>query len=365
MCRARLALVLGMLWPLMGLVLPGPATAERGQNGQPVDALASETQGGAGRLIFGVFPGGGNDQFGYVAPPSWERAINELEQLRGDGSYDVHLYTAWSWHTDAFLDSQIELFTGAGYNVTLTIKYSPPPGKVGDVDGYAAFVRRVVSRHASNALVHRYAIANEINVPPEGDPGASDGPIPGAREATIAGVDVARAILDEHQPAAEVGISLAVLERETDARFLADLVALGGAGFAGDVSFVGLNIYPGLWPVGTGDPYEDMRTHLRNGRYSITASGLGADVGLVVLENGFPTTDDGVQATKIEGFLRATCEVAGEVGLTGYYWFDLWDANSASQSPYAHYGLLKSDLSPKPGYDLFQRVASQGCGVFG
>ncbi len=153
------------------------------------------------------------------------------------------------------------------------------------------------------------------------------------------------------------------MERETDARFLTDLVALGGSDFAADVSFVGLNIYPGLWPVGTGDPYEDMKTHLRNGRYSIASSGLGPDVGLVVLENGFPTTDDNQQANKIDGFLSATCEVAGEVGLTGYYWFDLWDANSASSNPYAHYGLLNSDLSPKPGYDLFRRVASQGCGV--
>ncbi len=91
------------------------------------------------RLIFGVFPGGGNDQFGYVAPPSWERVIGELEALRGEGAYDVHIYTAWSWHTDAFLDSQIALFTGAGYNVTLTIKYSPPPERVGDVGGYVDF----------------------------------------------------------------------------------------------------------------------------------------------------------------------------------------------------------------------------------
>ena len=364
---------LGMALLVPALILAGPShtTASPGLPSSSFDPgllrpVSDEPAGdGESRLIFGIFPGGGNDQFGYVPPPSWEQVVDELERLRGDGPYDVHLYTAWNWHTDAFLDSQIDLFTGAGYYVTLTVKYSPPSGRVGDIEGYAAFVRRVVDRHAENPLVHRFAIANEINVPPEGDPGASDGPIPGARDATIAGVRAAHEELARHESAAEVGISLAVLERETDARFLRDLTELGGQPFRDRVDFVGLNIYPGLWPVGTGDPYEDMKMHLRNGRYSIESAGLDASVGLIVLENGFPTTDAGLQATKVEGFLRATCEVAGEVGLTGYYWFDLWDANSASSNPYAHYGLLTSDLKPKPGYDMFQRVASQGCGVFG
>lgn len=246
--------------------------------------------------------------------------------------------------------------------VTLTVKYSPPDGHDGDIDGFTAFVEQVVDNHATNPMVHRIVIGNEINVV-NGNPGSSDGPFVGVNEATIAGVLAARVKLDAGGfDTTQVGISLAVLERETDAQFLQALTALGGDAFKAAVDFVGLNVYPGMWPVGTGDAYSDMVTHLQNGRYSISTAGFGSNVNLAVLENGFPTADADLQLTKLDGFLRAVCDAREETGLASYSWFDLWDANSSSTSPYAHYGLLRSDMTAKPSFDHYRSAIADGCG---
>lgn len=312
-------------------------------------------------ILFGVYPGGGNGELGYVEPPAPEVVIARLNELRGDQEFDIHLYTAWSWYNQQALANEIQQYTAAGMHVTLTVKYSPPPGREGDIDGFVAFVEQVVESHATDPLVHRIVIGNEVNVV-NGNPGSSDGPFAGVNEATIAGVLAARARLDagSHETT-QVGISLAVLERETDALFLQELAALGGDAFRSAVGFMGLNVYPGMWPVGTGDAYDDMVTHLRNGRYSLSTAGFGSDVGLAVLENGFPTADAELQLTKMDGFLQAVCDAREETGLASYSWFDLWDANSSSESPYAHYGLLRSDMTAKPSFGHYRNTIANNC----
>ncbi len=80
-------------------------------------------------------------------------------------------------------------------------------------------------------MVHRIVIGNEINVI-NGNPGSSDGPFSSVNEATIAGVLAARQKLDGMgRSTTQIGISMAVLERETDAQFLQGLTALGGDSF--------------------------------------------------------------------------------------------------------------------------------------
>ncbi len=312
------------------------------------------------RVLFGVYPGGGNGELGYVAPPSPDRIINSLNQLRGSQPFSVHLYTAWSWYDQQSLDADIARYTGAGYSVTLTIKYSPPSGREGDANGFAGFVRTIVDRYGKNAGVERFVIGNEINVA-NGNPDSSDGPIPGVRDATIQGVIAARQELQKIGSRAEVGTDVAVLDRNADAQFLQELTRQGGASFAAAISFIGINVYPGLWPAGTGDAYGDMTTYLQNARYAIDAAGLGSTVKIRVLENGFPTLDDAEQASRLNGFVRAVCDNAASLGITGYTWFDLWDANSASNSIYGHYGLLRSDLSAKPSFSRYQQSIASQC----
>ncbi|MEZ4522826.1 MAG: hypothetical protein R3A46_14450 [Thermomicrobiales bacterium] len=311
-------------------------------------------------MLFGVYPGGGNGEIGSVPPPDVGTVIARLEELSDGRPFDIHLYTAWSWHSDQHLDDEIVRYTEAGYHVSLTIKYSPPDGREGDVDGYTDFVRAVVRRYAANPLVHQFIIGNEINVA-NGNPGASDGPFDGVREATVAGVAAAAEELGGAGSSARVGISLAVLERETDTRFLSEISRLGGTDFTSAVSFLGLNVYPGLWPVGTGDPYGDLAGHLEDARAALRAAGFDDSVGIVVLENGYPTADETLQEAKLTAFLRAVCDAESSAGVDGYSWFNLWDADSSAETPYAHYGLLRSDMSKKGTFIRYQELIASGC----
>lgn len=126
---------------------------------------------------------------------------------------------------------------------------------------------------------------------------------------------------------------------------------------------MGVDVYPGVWPTGTGQPYADMVTFLEDARYALTSAGFGPEVKLQVEENGLPTLDETQQAARLADFVRATCDSRAALNITRYTWFDLWDADSSSTTNiYAHYGLLHSDLSAKPSYEQYRTlIAKSGC----
>lgn len=309
-------------------------------------------------LLFSVYPGGGNGEVGAVAPPSMDQVLASLTTLRAGRPLNVHLYTAWSWYDPIALDADISRYSAAGLSITLTIKYSPPAGHDGDVSGYAAFVQQVVDRYRSNTALSSLVIGNEINNT-GGSPAASDGPFSRTNQAVVAGVVVAKRELTAYGSPARVGTDIAVLSNDADAQYLAGLAQLGGPSFMSALNFIGINVYPGLWPVGTGDPYADMASYLRGTRAGLAAAGFGASVAIDVLESGYPTLDESLQANKLVAFVAATCDNAGSAGVHSFSWFDLWDSNTASASIYDHYGLLRSDLSAKPAFTQYQQAIAR------
>ena len=160
---------------------------------------------------------------------------------------------------------------------------------------------------------------------------------------------------------AEVGTSIAITDSAQDAAFLRNATKRGGLSFIQAVSFIGINVYPGLWPVGTNDPYADMATHLRTTRAAISNAGLKPSVSIAVLENGFPTADDAEQAARLTPMVKAVCDLASEVGVSSYSWFGLVDANSGSDNRFAHFGLLRSDLSQRPSFDRYRELIAAAC----
>ena len=344
----------------------GQRAMDQATQAGPAAQRASAKPGGgtSGHVLFSVYPGGGNGEVGAVAPPPPDAVLARINDLRGSRPFNVHLYTAWSWYDPSALDADIARYTGAGFSVTLTVKYSPPAGHDGDVSGYAAFVRQVVDRYGGNARLDGFVIGNEVNNT-NGSPSASDGPLPNVQQAVVSGVIAARSELTRIGSPARVGTDVSVHSASTDGPFLAQLTQLGGAPFRSALTFLGVNVYPELWPAGTGDPYGDMTGYLDDMRAEMSAAGLGPGVTIDVLENGAPTLDESQQATRLDAFVRAVCDNAARDGIHGYSWFDLWDANSASASIYDHYGLLHSDLSAKPAFSSYQQRIAGNCSVGG
>ena len=307
--------------------------------------------------FFGVYPGGGTGETPGIPNPDARVVDQRLKELASGRPLAVHLYTAWSWHNDSDLDAQIARYTGAGLKVTLTIKYSPPQGHVGDIAGYESFVRSVVKRYANNRSVVSYVVGNEANV--AGNPDASDGPFAGARTAVVRGTIAARSELASLGSPARVGVNFAVGSAKENSEYLRDLVAQGGDEFLSAVQFIGINVYPGIWQAGTGDSYRDMVGALELGRASIDAVAGLAGRPLEVREAGAPLIDEAEKARRVQAFTQAVVDQRTRLNIGHFSWFDLWDADSSSTYQFAHYGLLRSDLSHTASFQAYKDLIAR------
>src|SRR5688572_26562934 len=59
------------------------------------------------KLAFGVYPGGGTGETPDAPNPDASAVDRRLSQLAGGQRLLVHLYTAWSWHDQAYIDREI------------------------------------------------------------------------------------------------------------------------------------------------------------------------------------------------------------------------------------------------------------------
>jgi hypothetical protein len=280
-----------------------------------------------------------------------------MADLAGAGPFAAHLYTAWSWHDNQYLDALVSRFGGGSSHITITVKYSPPAGHDGDVEGYLLFVRGIVARYGANPAVRSFVIGNEANV--YGSKESSDGPFLRSHEAVARGVVAAADEARRRGYTNRVGFNFAVSNTGPDSAFLASLSALGGPSFAGAVDFVGITVYPGTWRQGTGDPRADALDALTSARVSIDSVELLRGRSIEIREIGAPMIDEQAQTQFVSAFIDVALAQRQSLGISALLWFDLWDANTQAADPYAHYGLRRSDLSPKPAYLAFrQSVAS-------
>jgi hypothetical protein len=141
---------------------------------------------------------------------------------------------------------------------------------------------------------------------------------------------------------------------EENGEFLRDLVAQGGDEFLSAVQFVGIIVYPGIWQAGTGDPYRDMMSALELGRASIDSANGLAGRPLEIREAGAPMIDEAEKARRVRSFTQAVVDNRARLNIEHFSWFDLWDADSSSTYQFAHYGLLRSDLSSTASFEAYR-----------
>ncbi|HEV8637004.1 MAG TPA: hypothetical protein VG370_22520 [Chloroflexota bacterium] len=308
------------------------------------------------RFVFGVYPGGvtGETPHNY-AQPRPEAVVGRLKELAGDRRLVVHLYTGWMWDGD-WIDAEVKRYADAGFQVVVTVRYAPPADREGDVAGYEAYVRSLVRRLGANPAVMSFCIGNEANA--YGSPDASDGPFARSHEAVARGVVAAADELRRMGSSAKVGFNFSGTNADADARFIAGLVELGGPEFVRALGVIGVQLYPGIWYAG-GVPYDDMVKALESARRSVdSVTGLRG-MPLEVLETGAPLLDEAAQASRLEALVRATLDTRERLNVVHLNWFDLWDSDSGSSYQFAHYGLLRSDLSYKPAFPVYRDLIAR------
>jgi hypothetical protein len=347
--------------PALAAAQSAPCPPRTGAAGVPVKP------GPAVRM--GITPAGEAGALGPkvpVVPIDQARTYAALDQLRppGDAPFVLRLNRLFWSDGEAGLArfaAAVAGYTSRGYLVELQVRYHPPEGHDGDVDGFVAYVREVVRRFGPNPRVVGLQVTNEVNFTLS--PDSSDGSYENARQALVRGVIAAD---DE---AARGGFGQLTIGfnwfYRTDPRsedtFWRGLWSDGGERFVRAVDWVGLDTYPGTVfpptepPGGERDGVVAALDDLRVCRMPLAH--LGAGVPIHVEENGWPTgpgRSEEHQVAALNDMVRTVDEFRGTYNVSDYRWFDLRDHNSSSDNFQHHYGLLRDDYSPKPAFAAYR-----------
>jgi hypothetical protein len=243
----RRALALG--FSLLAVAAP-PAGADCGAPRTSADGVPVRP---GPALRMGLTPAGEAGALGPavpVTPISQEKTYAALAQLRppGDAPFVLRLNRLFWSDGEAGLrrfDAAVAGYTAHGYDVELQVRYHPPAGHDGDVDGFVAFVRAVVRRFGPNPRVVGLQVTNEVNFTVS--PDSSDGSFKDARSALVRGVIAAS---DEARTDGFGQLTIGFnwfyrTDPSSEDAFWNGLYALGGEAFVRAVDWVGLDTYPG------------------------------------------------------------------------------------------------------------------------
>jgi hypothetical protein len=353
--------------------VPHPAA----QFHQTVSSPNSTSRARAQALVFGIYPGGAAGTVGPSGPLKPENPalrLGALEQLRPHRRpFVLHLYAGYTgvggYSAKQQVGEEIAAYGRAGFETELALAYRPADGgSSADVAGFAEFVRASVRSLADEPGFVSVQVTNEANQ--GGAPNASDGYYTGAKNALIRGVIAARQVVhSDHLNRIKVGFNWAYQTGDAQRTFWSYLGRAGGRRFVEAVDWVGLDAYPGTWgpqlgagglASATGRFMDTAFSRLRS--TYLPLAGIPGSVPLVVTENGYPTGPGRTEATQVMAMRAAVTAVyraRREYNITGYRWFDLRDADSATHSVESQYGLMRDDYSPKAAFQVYRGLVAQ------
>jgi hypothetical protein len=254
-------------------------------------------------LVFGVFPFGiaGGPEGLVSGPPDDVGRIGEaLQELAGDGPpLLVRMYVTFEGSVTAALD-QVAQFAQIGGLVDLSLSFHD---RDGDVEQWC---------QASAAL---------------GFTAAGDMDTAGAKDSFWRGV-----------------------------------AQRGGVAFASALDFAGLTMYPGGFDADAPSINELVgRTvaMLTTYRGQLSDAGIPDTVPIRISECGWPTGPGRSEADQAEALSAIVHTVAGlrrELFVTHWELFTLRDADSSSDDPFGHFGILRDDYSRKPAYGALRSL---------
>lgn len=264
-------------------------------------------------------------------------------------------------------------YARAGFQTEVQVRYHPRPDREGNIAAWTRFVRDAVQALGRIPSVVAFSITNEANLPLS--PNTSDGSFERAPEALVRGIVAARrAAAAIARPDIPLGFTVAWRYLpNADAAFWSRLGALATREFRRALTYVGVQLYPGLfWPPialpgrSAGEETIEALTLVR--RCHMPKAGLGRRVELWVTENGYSTrpvlSSSAAQAADLASTVGQIRRNSGTLGVTDYRYFNLRDNDSAGIDLFDQVGLLRDDYTPKPAFyeyrDLIRRFGREG-----
>jgi hypothetical protein len=357
--------------PLLFLLIASAAFAQDGGGGSCLTA-DPPPPGEVQPLRFGITPrlaGSAGAAQEEPAPEDLTKNIEALTDLRpGRRALVLRLNRLfWSDGTKGIrqMGRLVRRYALAGFRSEIQVRYHPPDGHEGDIEGFEQFVETAVHRLGRRRAVVGFSITNEANLPIS--PNTSDGAYEGVVDALVRGVIVARRELRRlGRPRRDVGFNLMWRwNPDTDRQFWEEIGAHPDiARFRRAVDNVGVQVYPGLvWPPAplpgrtAGDEIAEALTLVRD--CYMPKAGLGRHVELWVSENGYATNlghSKDSQERDLESSVGAVAQWSGALGITDYRWFNLRDNNSDGTDLFSAVGLLRDDYSRKPAFAAYRKA---------
>jgi len=335
-------------------------------------------------LRFGIDPGLAGSAGGVQLPATPDETARDLAAVRALAVPGKELvvrlnrlfYSDGQAGIDAFR-RLATLYTRAGLEVELQVRYHPASGQAGDIAAWLAYVRHVVDTFGPDRRVVSMTITNEVNV--TFSPNTSDGYYPGAEDALIQGIEAA------HDEAVRRGFSQLRFgftyayrfSPPGDAAFFSYIGAHGGPAFRRALGFVGLDFYPGtIYPplMAPGDSYRAELAQAAGvlRRCLMPMAAIAPSTPIWITEDGVsssPPGGEGPQAATLRELVQAARDYSGTFGITDYRWFNLRDSSSTSPTDvvgptFSSFGLLRDDYGPKPAFaDYRALIARLGAGL--
>ncbi len=363
----RASALLAMFAIVLASCSGATASTPRG-NARDHTGLAAGHQSG---VVYGIVPP--------QLPPAAQmpRIMRLVSQLAQGKPLIVHLYTDWSQYPSALpaLDSEIASYVTRGFLVDLALRYVPPSGHDGDVAGFARYVSAMVAHFASQPSVAYLQVTNEANSP--FNAAASDGAYDNAVGALVAGIEAGAAEKARTGSRVRLGFNwFSSLGAPADQRFFKSIGRLGGRLFASEVSWVGIDLYPGTYvpgslpPPGSGhlaaSAASDVSQAIGVLRSDLMPlAGLGSHVAIGVSEIGWATSPPertfAEQAELVKAFMTGVCSVAVPDNVRFVQWYKLANTVLPTKSSPLSMGLASSAMVLYAGFAAYQAVIAHGC----
>jgi hypothetical protein len=234
--------------------------------------------------------------------------------------------------------------------------------KSGDVPGFLSFLRSLIAQHGPS--LYSVQVTEEANF--THGPDCIDGPFPNVLEALVEGVKAAK------QEALRLGLtSLHIGFNSTPtfgphAAFWSAIGSLGGQPFLDALDYVGMDFFPDVFHpapeirAGVLGVLESMRNEW------LPAAGIPATIPIHIAENGWPTGPERPfekQCAVMETTLRTILEERHRLNIRRYTQFSLRDSESFAPENagniFYHFGLMQSDYTPKPAFEIFRRCIAE------
>jgi hypothetical protein len=360
--------------------IPAPASAAAS------DPYCTGTYGGAparsgAPLRFGIDPGIAGSAGGAQLPSVPDDPTRDLAAVQAldppNRAMVVRLNRLFWSDGQAGIDAfqrQVALYTAAGFDVELQVRYHPPQGQAGNIPAWLSYVRHVVDSFGANRRVVSMTITNEANV--TFSPNTSDGYYAGAEDALIQGIEAAHAEAQaKGYRQLRLGFTYAYrFSPQGDAAFFSYLGAHGGPAFQSALGFVGVDFYPGTIYPTVMTPGDTYRAELAQAAGVVRdcygpMAGIGASVPIWFTENGVPTgaLSEAQQAAALTELVQAACAYSGTYNISDYRWFNLRDSSSNPPQSligpsFSSFGLLRDDYTAKPSFSEY-RSAVEACGA--